>query len=80
MQIRFVDAIVIHQHDAADARGSTVRKHRAAQTAHSNPLVDLFIKGGPVMWPILAVSIVAFTVIAERIIWWSREKRQHEPE
>jgi biopolymer transport protein ExbB len=50
------------------------------QTAHSNPLVDLFIKGGPIMWPLLVVSIVALTVIAERIIWWSREKRRREPE
>ena len=39
-----------------------------------------FMKGGPIMWPLLAVSIVAFTVIAERIIWWSREKRRREPE
>ncbi len=52
------------------------------QTAHPNPLIDYFLKG----WvadqrrPLLAVSIVAFTVIAERIIWWSREKRRREPE
>ena len=50
------------------------------QTSHSNPLVDLFIKGGPIMWPILLVSIVAFTVIVERILWWAREKRRREPE
>src|SRR5205814_7751092 len=33
-------------------------------------LIDKFHKGGPVMWPILIVSIVALTVVLERCIWW----------
>src|SRR5262249_52999589 len=37
----------------------------------SNWLIDQFRKGGPVMWPILVVSIVALTVVLERCIWWS---------
>ena len=37
----------------------------------SNWLIDQFRKGGPVMWPILIVSIVALTVVLERCIWWS---------
>src|SRR5215467_11215041 len=37
----------------------------------SNWLIDKFRKGGPVMWPILIVSIVALTVVLERCIWWS---------
>lgn len=32
-----------------------------------------FHRGGPVMYPILAVSIIAVTVVLERIFWWSRE-------
>src|SRR5258708_5025861 len=35
----------------------------------SNWLIDKFHKGGPVMWPILIVSIVALTVVLERCIW-----------
>ena len=32
-----------------------------------NWLIDKFHKGGPIMWPILIVSIVALTVVLERI-------------
>jgi len=46
----------------------------AASAAPENPtgflagnwLIDKFHKGGPVMWPILIVSIVALTVVIER--------------
>ena len=37
----------------------------------ANTVVDLFIKGGPIMWPILIVVLVAVAVVGERIIWWS---------
>ncbi|MBN2032901.1 MAG: MotA/TolQ/ExbB proton channel family protein [Deltaproteobacteria bacterium] len=36
-------------------------------------MIDLFIKGGPVMYPLLACSILALTVIIERILFWIRE-------
>ena len=32
----------------------------------ANVLVDYFIKGGPIMWPILVAVIVAVTVILQR--------------
>jgi biopolymer transport protein ExbB len=32
-----------------------------------------FARGGPIMYPILVVSIIALTVVLERIFWWSRE-------
>jgi biopolymer transport protein ExbB len=35
-----------------------------------NPLVDLFVKGGPLMWPILACLILSLVVLAERWLWW----------
>src|SRR6266403_900563 len=35
-----------------------------------NWLIDKFHKGGPVMWPILIVSIIALTVVIERCCWW----------
>ena len=35
--------------------------------------VRYFLRGGPVMYPIVIVSIIAVTVVLERIFWWSRE-------
>jgi biopolymer transport protein ExbB len=43
-----------------------------------NIVLQYFIKGGWIMWPILITSIVAFSVIIERIIWWARESRRRE--
>ena len=39
-----------------------------------NFVVDNFVKGGPIMWPILVTSLVALTVILERLVWWFRQK------
>jgi biopolymer transport protein ExbB len=36
-------------------------------------MIDVFIKGGPVMYPLLGCSIVALTVILERAFFWIRE-------
>src|SRR6476646_7915413 len=45
----------------------------------SNWLIDQFRKGGPVMWPILVVSIVALTVVLERCIWWGGRWFRRDP-
>ncbi len=39
----------------------------------ANAAIDLFEKGGPIMWPILIVSLVAIAVVGERTFWWLRE-------
>jgi len=44
-----------------------------------NWLIDKFHKGGPVMWPILIVSIIALTVVIERCIWWSGRWFRRDP-
>jgi biopolymer transport protein ExbB len=36
-------------------------------------MIDIFIKGGPVMYPLLGCSIIALTVILERALFWIRE-------
>ncbi len=39
-------------------------------------MYDLILKGGPVMWPLLACSIVALAIVFERLIFWLRLSRQ----
>lgn len=45
----------------------------------ANIIVDLFLKGGPVMWPILACMIAALVVGLERALWWWNLKRRCRP-
>jgi biopolymer transport protein ExbB len=43
-------------------------------------MIDVFIKGGPVMYPLLGCSIIALTVIIERAFFWLREDmRRNQP-
>lgn len=39
------------------------------------PAIDLFVRGGPVMWPLLALSVVAGAAILERTAFWLRLHR-----
>lgn len=36
-------------------------------------MLEFFLKGGPVMYPLLGCSIISLTVIIERILFWIRE-------
>ncbi|HOO38170.1 MAG TPA: MotA/TolQ/ExbB proton channel family protein [Deltaproteobacteria bacterium] len=36
---------------------------------------EMFIRGGPLMWPLLICSIVSVTITIERVIFWWREHR-----
>ena len=38
-------------------------------------MIEFFLKGGPVMYPLLACSIISLTVIIERTIFWLKEDR-----
>ena len=42
----------------------------------ANVAVDLFLKGGPIMWPILFCLIAALVVVTERALWWWQHKRR----
>ncbi len=39
-------------------------------------LIHIFIKGGPIMWPMLFASILALTVALERVVFLVNEKRR----
>jgi biopolymer transport protein ExbB len=45
----------------------------------SNFLIDNFKKGGPIMWPILIVSIIGLTVVIERVFWWTGRWFRRDP-
>ena len=56
----------------------------AATSTHEVPvtgnfLIDNFRKGGPIMWPILIVSIIGLTVVIERIFWWAGRWFRRDP-
>ena len=67
-----VDATLTGASPAAPAASPTASPG-VQLTAHAdtgNFLVDNFIKGGWIMWPILVTSIIALTVVIERVFWW----------
>lgn len=43
-------------------------------------MIHWFVKGGPVMWPLLLCSVVAGGVILERLLFWARERRARDPQ
>lgn len=45
----------------------------------SNIVVETFIEGGWVMWPILATFFLALCVILDRAVWWLRLKSTLQP-
>ncbi|HYR57056.1 MAG TPA: MotA/TolQ/ExbB proton channel family protein [Chthoniobacteraceae bacterium] len=43
-------------------------------------MIQIFLKGGPVMWPLLVTSIVALSVVIERVIFTVRVQLHRQPE
>ena len=43
-------------------------------------MIDIFLSGGPVMFPLLACSVIVATVIIERLIFWNRIDRTRDRE
>lgn len=36
----------------------------------ANLVLDFFVRGGPVMWPLLLALVAALVVVTERALWW----------
>ena len=36
----------------------------------ANLVLDYFLKGGPIMWPLLLALLAALVVVTERTLWW----------
>jgi len=45
-----------------------------------NLVVDYFLQGGPIMWPLLLALLAAIVVVLERSIWWAtlRVRTNHD--
>lgn len=63
---------------APDANNA-VQPTTAESPESTNFFIDNFHKGGPIMWPILIVSIVAITVVLERCFWWGARWFRRDP-
>ncbi len=46
----------------------------------ANAVVETFVKGGPIMWPLLLCLILAVATVAERALWWRRIRRLRDEE
>ncbi|MEO8043805.1 MAG: MotA/TolQ/ExbB proton channel family protein [Spartobacteria bacterium] len=62
---------------APAAEASPVAKGETEKS--KNFLIDNFRAGGPIMWPILLVSIIALMVVIERCFWWGARYFRRDP-
>ncbi len=42
-------------------------------------MMEIFVRGGPVMIPLLGCSLIALTVVLERALFWAREDLRRDP-
>src|SRR5207237_5155637 len=61
------------------ANGRPERRPQPTTRMLANIVIDYFLKGGPVMYPILIVAIVAVCVVGERAFWWLRLSLRRDP-
>jgi biopolymer transport protein ExbB len=47
--------------------------------AKGNAIFEYFFKGGIIMYPIVAVLVIAVAVILERLVWWTVQTARRDP-
>jgi biopolymer transport protein ExbB len=47
--------------------------------ARGNQIFEYFFKGGIIMYPLVAVLVIAIAVILERMVWWIVQTTQRDP-
>lgn len=45
----------------------------------ANIAYEFFLKGGPIMWPMLLCAVAAVAVLGERGYWWIQEMSRRDP-
>ena len=66
-----------HRHSGSRSQPCSSRCGRA--DGSSNFFIRNFKAGGPIMWPILIVSIVSLFVVIDRCIWWGFRWFRRDP-
>lgn len=56
-----------------------VSLHPVPAWAKGNYFLEKFFQGGILMYPIVAVLVVAVAVILERSVWWAAERARRDP-
>ena len=64
---------------SASPSGSPSPSAKAQSELDKNFFVRNFNEGGPIMYPILLLSLVALTVVIERIFWWLGRWMRRDP-
>ena len=65
--------------EASPALEGAAKVAPSESTASSNFFIRNFKAGGPIMWPILIVSIVSLFVVIDRCIWWGFRWFRRDP-
>jgi biopolymer transport protein ExbB len=60
------------------ASGVTLGDRSLPDWAKGNTVFETFFKGGPVMYPIAVVLVVAVAVVLERIVWWTTQTARRD--
>ncbi len=58
---------------------SAVQPTTSEKVTSKNFFISNFQAGGPIMWPILLVSIIALMVVIERCFWWGFRWFRRDP-
>jgi hypothetical protein len=61
------------------AEAVTSGGHVIPDWAKGNSILEYFFKGGIIMYPLVAVLVVAIAVILERLVWWIVQTARRDP-